>query len=97
LVTRGPTKPKPNTKPPDLDNLGEANRINLINVSKVLEIKDVKPTYDSRPLITINAQPAMTDDWLFHTCASISCMSTSKLRSISISMRPKKSIRQAEF
>ena len=57
---------------------------------EILEINDVKSKEDSRPMVPINSQPYMTDQWLFDTGASITCMSTEKLRSIPASKRPKK-------
>ena len=86
--TPDPAKPDP---------LGNPAIINLIRqtcvklaLQEIKKINDVTRHDDKRPLIEINSSPAMTDKWLYDTGASITCMSTSKFRSIPINKRPTK-------
>ena len=88
----------PDPEPPDKPNpLADMNIINLIKQTcvrlmcqEILEINDVKSKSDARPMIQVNSQPFMTDQWLFDTGASITCMSTEKFRSIPTNKRPTK-------
>ena len=75
-------------------SIGNPAIINLIWQTCVrLELQEIKQIndvirHDNRThLIEINSSPAMKDKWLYDTSASITCMPTSKIRSISINKR----------